>query len=253
MSKNTLALRMSSVLNKVKSATHSTGKTPLKYIGRVIDFWAGINLSIRMKILLSLGVVILLMGSTNVWLVMQVLNYSSRYDAIINNITTANSISRTIKPDIDNEMWRVVAGKVNFDQGSQYTIINDVNAKVQGMIANTNSPRAKVKLDVILRTMRTLKEKVDEMGRQMARSSTVTENEAVLEDIRFVTGVVAEVVQEYALFEVERDQWTIPTNTGGFCSLGGLIDHPHHRRSRLFGGSSLEFIQEYLYPHQEIA
>ena len=51
------------------------------------------NLSIRAKILLSLCVVILLMGTANVLVVIQMLNYSRQYDAIITNITTANSIS----------------------------------------------------------------------------------------------------------------------------------------------------------------
>ena len=69
------------------------------------------SLSIRAKILLSLCIVILMMGLTNVLLVVQVLNYSRQYDAIITNITTANSISGNIKPDIDTEMWKIVAGK----------------------------------------------------------------------------------------------------------------------------------------------
>jgi len=51
------------------------------------------------------------MGATNVVLMLQVMNYSRQYDAIITNITTANSISGSIKPDIDTEMWKIVAGK----------------------------------------------------------------------------------------------------------------------------------------------
>jgi len=180
------------------------GKTPFRYLGRVIDYWAGINLSIRTKILLSLAVVILLMGTTNAVLITQVLNYSRQYDVIINNITTANSISGSIKPDIDNEMWRIVAGKVAFSDGKQYDIINTVNSKVQWMTANTDSHRSKVKLDVILRTMQTLKEDVDLMGNQIANKSTATDNEASLEKIRFVSGVAEGVVQDYVLFEVNR-------------------------------------------------
>lgn len=103
-------------------------------------------LSVRTKILLSLCIVILIMSVTNVALVLQVLSYGRQYDAIIANITTANSISGHIKPEIDTEMWRIVAGKIDFDAGKQYDIINDVNAKVQQMTANTTSPRARIKL-----------------------------------------------------------------------------------------------------------
>jgi two-component system sensor histidine kinase YesM len=135
---------------------------------------------------------------------LQVLNYSRQYDAIITNITTANSIGGNIKPDIDTEMWKIVAGKIEFKEGKQYGIINDVNTQVRRMMENTDSHRAKVKLDVILRTMQTLTQYVDRMGAQIEHQSTADDNEAALENIRFVSGVVEEVVQDYVLFEVQR-------------------------------------------------
>ncbi len=144
------------------------------------------------------------MSVTNVVLVLQMLNYSRQYDAIIANITTANSIGGNIKADIDTEMWRIVAGKIAFTNGHQYDIINDVNTKVRQMIENTDSPRARIKLEGILRTMLTLTYEVNQMGRRIAAGSTTAENEATLENIRFVSGVVEEVVQDYALFEVQR-------------------------------------------------
>ncbi len=199
-----LAIDFRRILTKVRAEASLTGKSPLKYIGQFADFVAGINLSIRVKILLSLTIVILLMGTTNVVSMLQVLNYSRQYDAIITNITTANSISGNIKPDIDNEMWNIVSGKVDFKDGKQYQIINDVNTKLLQMTANTDSHRAKVKLDVIHRTMQTLTQYVDLMGNKIAKNSTAAENEAVLENIHFVTGVVEQVIQDYVLFEVDR-------------------------------------------------
>lgn len=209
------ALDYRSMLTKLSLEAHSTGRTPLKYIGRFIDFFAGINLSIRAKILLSLGVVILMMGATNALLMLQVLNVSREYDAIISNISTANSISG-IKTEIDDEMWMIVAGKVGFNQGQQYQIIDAVNTKVQQMMENTDSQRARLKLDVILRTMQTLKQDVDRMGEQIARGSTAAENEVVLEDIRFVSTVVEGVVQDYMLFEVQRTEKQYQVMRDGF-------------------------------------
>jgi two-component system sensor histidine kinase YesM len=156
------------------------------------------------------------MGTANVLVVMQMLNYSRQYDAIITNITTANSISGTIKPDIDNEMWNIVAGKILFSQGRQYQIINNVNSKVHLMMENTDSPEAKIKLDVILRTMQTLSKEVDTMGSQIAKNSTQADNQAVLENIRFVSGVVENVVQDYVLFEVNRTNGQYQQMRAGF-------------------------------------
>jgi two-component system sensor histidine kinase YesM len=175
-----------------------------KPLGLVADLVARLNLSVRQKILFSLCIVIVIMSLTNIMLVVQVLSYSRQYDAIIANITTANSISGNIKPDIDTEMWRIVAGKIEFKAGKQYDIINGVNAKVRQMMANTDSPRAKLKLEGILRTMLTLTYDVNQMGQKIATGSTTTENEAILEDIRFASSTVEAVVQDYALYEVQR-------------------------------------------------
>jgi two-component system sensor histidine kinase YesM len=168
------------------------------------DGSVGINLSIRTKILLTLGIVILMLGTTNVVLMLQMFSYNSRYDAMINNITSANSINGYIKQAIDTEMFNIVAGKTEFSQGKQYEIINGVNDNLQWMTEHAASAESRIKLEVISRTMKTLTYYVDLMGEQVARGSTVAENEAVLENIRGVSSVVEEVVQDYALFEVNQ-------------------------------------------------
>jgi two-component system sensor histidine kinase YesM len=206
MIRKAFAIDYRDLLTKAGLRVASTGRALLNYVGRTIDFLANINLSVRAKILLSLGIVILLMGTTNAVLVLQALSYSRQYDAIIANITTANSISGYIKPSIDAEMWQVVAGNKEFKDGNQYQIINDVNTKVRWMMDNTDSHRAKVKLDVILRSMQTLTHYVDVMGEQIEQGSTPTENEAALENVRFASGVVEGVIQDYVLFEADRTQ-----------------------------------------------
>jgi two-component system, sensor histidine kinase YesM len=193
-------------LTRINTQAKSTRKSSLKYLGHLADFIAGVNLSIRTKILVALCVVILLMGTTNLVSMMQALRYSRQYDAIITNITTANSISGSIKPDIDNEMWKIVSGKIKFSEGKQYEMIDNVNIQVHAMMANTDSQRARVKLDLILRTMQSVKEYVDQMGNKIDHHSTATENEAVLENIRFATSVLDEVVQNYVLYEVHRTE-----------------------------------------------
>jgi len=203
-------------LNRISTQVSSTSKSPLKYLGRLADFLVGVNLSIRAKILVSLCVVIFLMGITNIVSMLQVLKYSRQYDAIITNITTANSISGSIKPDIDNEMWKIVSGTIQFSEGRQYEILDNVNTKVRWMMDNTDSQRARVKLDLILRTSQSLTEYINQMGGKIARNSTAAENEAVLENIRFATSVMEEVVQNYVLYEVHRTEGQYQVMREGF-------------------------------------
>jgi two-component system sensor histidine kinase YesM len=175
-----------------------------KYIGKFIDFFAGIHLSLRRKILLSFFIVIFLMAAINAVLILEVLRFNRQYDAIITNITTANSINGYIKPAIDTEMWNIVAGKKEFKEGNQYQIIEQVDSQITSMMANTESDKSRIKLEVILRTMNTLSRYVDKMGAQIAQGSRVVDNELVLENIRGVSEVVEESVQDYVLFEVNQ-------------------------------------------------
>ena len=216
MAKITKSLAPEQFGTRRKAKANSQRNSPGILVKKFLALFSRVNFSIRVKILFSLCIVILLMGTANVFVVIQMLNYSHQYDAIITNITTANSISGSIKPDIDNEMYNIVAGKTEFSQGKQYEIINNVNSEVQWMMANTDSHEAKVKLGVILRTMQTLTQDVDQMGSQIAKNSTQADNQAVLENIRFVTGVVENVVQDYVLFEVNRTNGQYQQMRAGF-------------------------------------
>ena len=233
------------------ASTHSLRGMLRRPFGYVAGWTAGIHLSVRYKILFSLCIVILIMSIPNVMLVLQVLSYGRQYDAIIANITTANSISGNIKPAIDTEMWRVVAGKVDFKDGKQYDIINDTNAKVRQMMANTDSPRARIKLEGILRTMLSLTDEVNRMGQQIAAGSTTAQNEAVLEKVRFVSSTVEEVVQDYALYEVQRTSTQYQSMREGFARWETLYFLVMFAAARVFGAGRLGHLEEHLHTHQK--
>ena len=101
-----------------------------KYMRGIINYFAGINLSIRSKMLISFFVVISVMIVIDTILIIQVLRFNNQYEAIISNVTTANSINGYIKPAIDTEMWNIVAGKTEFRNGNQYQIIDKVNSQI---------------------------------------------------------------------------------------------------------------------------
>jgi two-component system, sensor histidine kinase YesM len=204
MNKQSLVIDDQPRLSKTAAWLRTARWLPAKIYLGLKDRLAGIHLSIRAKILLTLGIVIVMLGMTNAILMLQVLSFSRRYDAMINNITTANSLNGYIKPAIDTEMWNIVAGKTEFSEGKQYEIINGVNNTLQWMLDHAASAESRIKLEVISRTMKTLTYYVDLMGEQIARESTVGENEIVLENIRGVSSVIEEVVQDYLLFEVNQ-------------------------------------------------
>jgi len=178
--------------------------TTSKNMDKFIHAFSRINISLRAKIFISFFTVILLLVAVNTMMILEVLRFNRRYDAIITNITTANSINGFIKPAIDTEMWDIVAGKQKFDEGNQYQIIGQVNEQIETLRANTDSDKSRIKLEVIRRTLATLTGYVDKMGEQINQGSRVAENELVLDNIRGVSEVVEESVQDYMLFEVQQ-------------------------------------------------
>ena len=183
-----------------------------------------LRLSIRGKILLALLMVVLLMSVPYIFLSIPGMQYKAQYDTIIQNITTANSINGYIKPSIDAEMWEIIAGKKPFSQGNQYAVLDDVDQRVEQMIINTNSEKGRVKLNVIKRTLGTLRGEIDQVGIQIADHKTFEENLTLVEQIRTVTQLIQDAVQEYALFEVNRTQQQYQDMQTGFTSLvfGGI-------------------------------
>lgn len=183
-----------------------------------------LRLSIRDKILLALLMVVILMSVPYVFLIVPGMQYKAQYDTLIQNITTANSINGFIKPSIDAEMWEIIAGKKPFSQGNQYTILSDVDQRVQQMIDNSSSEKGRVKLSVIQRTLRTLRDAIDQVGIQIAQHRTFEANLVLMEQIRSVTQLIEGNVQEYALFEVNRTQQQYQAMQIGLTrwAIGGL-------------------------------
>jgi two-component system, sensor histidine kinase YesM len=163
-------------------------------------------LSIRAKILLAFLLIILLMGAVNASMIILGLQYKFQYDALLHNITTANSINGYVKPTIDGLMWNIVSGKRDFAEGSQYRALDYVEAVIRGMELNTDSDLSRIKLDVILRTTSTLRAHIDKLGGQIAAHQSFADNELVLEDIYGVTELINANIQEYVLFEINQTQ-----------------------------------------------
>jgi two-component system, sensor histidine kinase YesM len=193
-----------------------------RFMNKFITLFSGIRFSLRTKILFSFFAVILLLSAMNIFLIFEVLRFNRQYDAIISNITTANSINGYIKPSIDTEMWNIVSGKTEFDQGDQYQIIQQANSQIESMMSNAESDKSRIKLEVIHRTLNTLTHYVDKMGQEIEAGSRVAEHEKILEDIRGVSEVVEETVQDYMLFEVNQAEERYKENQERFTQLSIL-------------------------------
>mgnify|MGYP000939977658 FL=1 len=145
--------------------THTAGETePSGLMSRMVQAFSHIRLSIRSKILLAFLAVLLMLGTLNALFIIRSLELNREYVGLLANITIANDINENFKPAIDTAMWNIVAGKTEFSEGVQYSILTDVDAKIHQMIENNDSDKGKITLDIIIRTLETLKYSVVVMG-----------------------------------------------------------------------------------------
>ena len=161
-----------------------------QFIRKILKQRPSLNISIRAKILVSFIVVIVMLSCVNVVLMLNSLHYSEQYNTIVTNITDANSINGIVKTSIDSEMWDIVAGKIEFENGKQYEIIDQANDNIRELMKNVSSKESRTRLDVTLRTMKTLRHYVDVIGQQILEKKKVAENEKVLDEIRAVSSLV---------------------------------------------------------------
>lgn len=173
---------------------------------KLVSLVSRMNLSIRQKIAYSFVAVILMMGLLNVAFMVRVLQYQRQYDTILNNIATANSLNGSISSSMSTELWRITTGNVSFSQGRQYQIIDTVNQRVEQMIANTDSRRGKLKLEVVQRTMGTLKRSVDQMGTLVQTNAGQQATRDQLDQVLWVAGLVEADLQDYMIFDVLSSQ-----------------------------------------------
>ena len=129
--------------------------------------------------------------------------HTKQYDDIITNVSNANRINQIAKTDVPNWLWEIVCGKKSFDENPPYKMINTIFDGIAEMQAHTKSPDNKQKLEVAFRACTTLDNNIKMLEKQMQGGSSVTANETSLDEIRTITALFSDIMQDFILSEIE--------------------------------------------------
>lgn len=129
--------------------------------------------------------------------------HTKRYDRIITNVSNANRINQIAKTDLPNKLWLIVCGKDDYFSVEPYEMIKNIFAGLKDMQDNSASEENKAKLDVAYRACTTLHRNVEMLETQMNSGSSVTENEILLDEIRTITSLFSDIMQDFILSEIE--------------------------------------------------
>ena len=123
------------------------------------------------------------------------------YDAIISNVSRATELCQIAKEELTDEIWSIVSGLKSFNEGEQYIQLRKIRAGIGAMEETAGEEGAKL-LEVAARTETTLRYYVDTLEAQLQGGASVAENEAVMEDIRSVSSLLYDVLQNFIVADV---------------------------------------------------
>lgn len=134
--------------------------------------------------------------------------HTKRYSQIISNVSTANRISLIAKDDIPAELWNIICGKKEIADGSQNKLLNNISSGLSLMLLTINNEESRGKLEVANRAYTTLRRNVDMLISQIKGGSLVTQNEATLDEIRTITSLFSDIMQDFIVTEIEAANQT---------------------------------------------
>ncbi len=129
--------------------------------------------------------------------------HTKQYSQIISNVSIANSISSIAKDQLPSELWNIICGKKEIEEGDHNKMLDQINSSLTLMLLTNKNAESQGKLEVANRAYTTLRRNVDMLITQMKRGSPVTQNEATLDEIRTITSLFADIMQDFIVTEIE--------------------------------------------------
>ena len=138
-------------------------------------------------------------------------NYSEAYDEIVSNMTIANSYNLNFKEQMDESMYKLVAGAVTFENIEEdgtlqnpYTLINGLREDFRELAKITNDKESRMWLLSILRNISTLKDRVDDIKVNLDIGGQYDENIEMLDNnIYILTELIQDDIQYYIYYQTE--------------------------------------------------
>ena len=161
------------------------------------------NRSLKKTLQISYIFLIGIMIIPTIYSVIMLQMHTRQYDDIITNVSTANRINQIAKTDVPNWLWEIVCGKKSFDENPPYEMIDEIFFGISDMQDLTKNAENKQKLEVAFRACTTLDNNIAMLEQQMKAGSTVTANETSLDEIRTITSLFSDIMQDYILSEIE--------------------------------------------------
>jgi two-component system, sensor histidine kinase YesM len=159
--------------------------------------------SIKKRLSFSYILIIFLLIIPTVYSIIISRMHTIQYDKIITNVSRANRLSQIVKTSVSDEIWDIVAGKIDFNDGKQYMILKQIRSGISDIMSSTANEKNRQLLVVASRAESTLENYVNMLGDQIANNASVAQNEKIMDEIRGVSSLIYDILQNFIVSEIE--------------------------------------------------
>lgn len=170
-----------------------------------------IKFSIRNKILLLSAAVALPFLLLVVYLLISMSDYSQNYDRIVSSMTVANNYNLKFKEEMDESLYKLVVGYVDFDTIAEddtlrdpYDLMNELREEFTRLMNSTAEAESRVWIQSLMRNIDTLEKRVDDIRKSLEAGGRYNENiENLDNNIYILTQLIQDDIQYYIYYQTK--------------------------------------------------
>ncbi|MDL4840684.1 methyl-accepting chemotaxis protein [Aquibacillus rhizosphaerae] len=168
------------------------------------------DLSLRTRLIIVFLTVLLWVAIANCVLIFLFVGYVREYNDMMKTITLTNAINGELKLQLDDEIREIVYGKVSFENGSQYALLNSMNSNLNQIESDDSLGQFDEEISEVRQSLSTTKEYVDKLGEEIKYNLPADQRNITYEYITIITDIVDDQVQKllHSTLEVSEQSKT---------------------------------------------
>jgi two-component system sensor histidine kinase YesM len=167
------------------------------------------KLSLRSRLGILAAVAALPFLGVSVYLLISLKGYSDSYDSIVSNLMIANHYNLDFKDDLDESIYRLVAGSVTDGDVEEedtaedpYVLVDQLRTDFRALEAVTTEEESRLWLQSLLRNLDTLEDRIDDIWANLDEGGHYDENMQMLDNnIYILTELIQDDIAHYIYYQ----------------------------------------------------
>lgn len=165
--------------------------------------------SLTRKLTLLVAVAVLPFLVMSIYLLVSLKGYSQAYDNIVSNMMIANNYNLDFRDELDESIYRLVAGSITLDDiddddsvKDPYELVQKLRKDFSALVKITTDRESRLWLQSLLRNLDTLEDRIDDIKYNLDEGGHYDENMEMLDNnIYILTELIQDDIQYYIYYQ----------------------------------------------------